>query len=63
MASVLNAKHWNSLELIKTNKGLRKNILNSALTYSNLENAYNGEERIVMGGFISSDVESGEITN
>ena len=44
VASVLNAKHWNSLELIKTNKGLRKNILNSALTYSNIEKAYKNKE-------------------
>ncbi len=63
VASVLDAKHWNSLELVKTNKGLRKNVLNSELTYSNIDNAYNGEHRVVMGGFISSDIETGEITN
>lgn len=63
VASVLDAKHWNSLEIIKTNKSLRKNVLDADLTYSNIEKAYNKEERIVMGGFISTDSESGEITN
>lgn len=63
VASVLDAKHWNSLEIIKTNKSLRKNVLDSDLTYSNIEKAYNKEERVVMGGFISTDSESGEITN
>ena len=63
VASVLNAKHWNSLELVKTVKGIKKNVLNADLTYSNLDNIYNGEQRVVMGGFISTDTESGEITN
>ena len=63
VASVLDAKHWNSLEIIKTNKSLRKNVLDSDLTYSNIEKAYNKEERVVMGGFISTDSECGEITN
>lgn len=63
VASVLDAKHWNSLEIIKTNKSLRKNVLDTDLTYSNIEKAYNKEERVVMGGFISTDSESGEITN
>ncbi|MBR2370273.1 MAG: bifunctional aspartate kinase/homoserine dehydrogenase I [Paludibacteraceae bacterium] len=63
VASVLDAKHWNSLEIIKTNKSLRKNVLDADLTYSNIEKAYNKEERVVMGGFISTDSESGEITN
>ena len=63
VASVLNAKHWNSLELVKTVKGIKKNVLNADLTYSNLDNIYNGEQRVVMGGFISTDTETGEITN
>ena len=63
VASVLDAKHWNSLELVKTDKGIKKNVLNSELTYSNIDRAYNGEHRVVMGGFISSDTETGEITN
>ena len=63
VASVLDAKHWNSLELVKTDKGIKKNVLNSELTYSNIDRAYNGENRVVMGGFISTDAESGEITN
>ena len=63
VASVLDAKHWNSLELVKTDKGIKKNVLNSDLTYSNLDRAYNGENRVVMGGFISSDAETGVITN
>ena len=63
VASVLDAKHWNSLELVKTDKSVKKNVLNAELTYSNLDRAYNGENRVVMGGFISTDAETGEITN
>ena len=63
VASVLDAKHWNSLELVKTNKRIKKNVLNADLTYSNLDRTYNSENRVVMGGFISTDAETGEITN
>lgn len=58
------ARHVNSLEIIKTEKWFDKNIASSALTESLIkEKLSSGPYPVVMGGFISSDKDSGEITN
>lgn len=58
------ARHVNSLEIIKTEKWFDKNIASSALTESLIkEKLFSGPYPVVMGGFISSDKDSGEITN
>ena len=64
IAAVLDAKWFNSLELIKTQEGMHKNALNQALTYSLLQEKMADLPAVsVMGGFISTDSESGIITN
>ncbi|MEE1182856.1 MAG: aspartate kinase, partial [Paludibacteraceae bacterium] len=64
MAAVLDAQWFNSLELIKTQRGQHKNALNQALTYSLLQEKMGNLPQVsVMGGFISPDSETGEISN
>ncbi|MBQ3930347.1 MAG: bifunctional aspartate kinase/homoserine dehydrogenase I [Paludibacteraceae bacterium] len=61
---VLGAKHFNSVELIKTKKYHKKNILDKPVTYRNLTAAFETLPKVsIMGGFIASDSTSGEITN
>lgn len=58
------ARHADSLKIIKTEKWFDKNIASSQLTERLiLENLADGPYPVVMGGFISSDKDSGEITN
>lgn len=61
---VLGAKHFNSPDIIKTKPYYKKNILDKAITYKNIASAFeNMPEVSIMGGFISSDSQTGEITN
>ncbi|MCM1291606.1 MAG: aspartate kinase [Prevotella sp.] len=61
---IKNARHFNSLEYIKTEKWFNKNIADAELTDSLIRQTFNSEFDIaVAGGFISTDRESGEITN
>ncbi|MDE6811730.1 MAG: aspartate kinase, partial [Muribaculaceae bacterium] len=58
------ARHVNALDIIKTEKYFDKNIAASELTDRLIkENLAAGSFPIVMGGFISSDKDTGEITN
>ena len=64
MAAVLNAQWWNSLDLIKTQQGAHKNVLDQATTYALLQNKKDNLAPVtVMGGFISTDSQSGEVSN
>lgn len=59
-----NASHADSLQIIKTERYFDKNIASAAITENLIkENLSNRQYPIVMGGFISSDKDSGEITN
>ncbi len=60
------ARHLNTLNLIKTEKWFNKNTADVALTEKLIkeyfkENSFNGP--VICGGFISTDRETGEITN
>lgn len=58
------ARHVNSLDIIKTEKYYDKNIAATELTERLIkENLAEGSYPVVMGGFISSDKDTGEITN
>lgn len=58
------ARHADSLGIIKTEKWFDKNIASAALTDSLIrEHLSSGPYPVIMGGFISSDKDSGEITN
>ncbi|MDE6330312.1 MAG: aspartate kinase [Muribaculaceae bacterium] len=58
------ARHADSLKLVKTEKWFDKNIASTRLTEQLLrEELSKGPYPIVMGGFISADKDSGEITN
>lgn len=60
-----NASHLDSLSVIKTEKWFDKNIASTELTTSLIRENLGGERSypIVMGGFISTDKDTGEITN
>lgn len=58
------ARHVNSLDIIKTEKYFDKNIAATELTDRLIKDTLSsGPYPVVMGGFISSDKDSGEITN
>lgn len=65
MAAVVGAKHVDSLELIKTHANWDKNVPDMPLTNKLIEeNVDTKKNRIVLcGGFISTDADSGRITN
>lgn len=60
-----NSSHINSLEIVKTEKWFGKNIADSKLTNENIKENFHPEEGkpIIAGGFISTDRDTGEITN
>lgn len=61
---IKNARHVDSLQIVKTEKWFDKNIASSDLTNSLLRKELaDGPFPVVMGGFISTDKDSGEITN
>ncbi len=64
LAFVLGARHFNSPDIIKTTEYHKKTILDKAVTYQNIAKAFEKLPAVsIMGGFISSDAKSGEITN
>ena len=62
---IAGASHVNSLDVIKTEKWFGKNIADAKLTEENILNHFHPEtgKPVVTGGFISTDRDSGEITN
>lgn len=61
---VIGAKHINSTEIIKTKKYHKKNILDKAVTYKNITTTFEKLPKVsIMGGFISADSTTSEITN
>lgn len=64
LSYVLGAKHFNSLDIIKTKPYHKKNILDKSATYKNISDAFSTLPQIsIMGGFIASDSRTEEITN
>lgn len=59
------AHHLDSLQIVKTEKWFSKNIADLALTTANIKHTFRDYPYAltVMGGFISTDRETGEITN
>lgn len=59
------ASHVDSTKVIKTEKWFGKNIADTALTNANILSAFHPEagKPVIAGGFISTDRDSGEITN
>lgn len=59
------ARHLNSLEIIKTEKWFGNNIAENKLTTDNIVKKFSPKEKrpIIVGGFISTDKDTGEITN
>ena len=59
------ATHFNSLDIIKTEKWFNKNIADTVLTDRNIKETLSlcKSKVAVIGGFISTDRDSGEITN
>lgn len=58
------ARHADSLRIIKTEKWFDKNIASTELTAKLIrENLAEGPYPVIMGGFISADKDTGEITN
>lgn len=59
------ARHADSLQFIKTERWFKKNIANIQLTERLIHERFDNctEQITVCGGFISTDVESGRITN
>lgn len=64
-AIIENAKHCNSLDFVKTEKWFNRNIADRPLTARLIKETLgeNLQTHIVTGGFISTDRDSGEITN
>lgn len=65
-AMLSRATHLNSLDIVKTEKWFGKDIAATELTDSLIKEALGKENMVfpvVMGGFISSDKNTGEITN
>ncbi len=62
---IKNARFHNSLDIIKTEKWFDKNIADAALTRNLIIKEFSNiaEGPHIMGGFISQDSDSGEITN
>ncbi len=65
IASVINGAKWvDSREIIKTAKVFDKNVCDFEATNPNVITQFSGHTGItVMGGFISSDSKTGEVTN
>lgn len=59
------SRHHNSLDIVKTEKWFGKNIADAKLTTANIQTTLTPKagEPIIIGGFISTDRDSGEITN
>lgn len=64
-AKAVGAVHIDSLSVVKTEKWFNRNIAAMDVTPALIKNAVEGAERfpVLMGGFISTDRETGEITN
>lgn len=64
-AKVTGAVHFDSLGLIKTEKWFNRNIAHMELTASLIKDAFSNQTEypVLMGGFISTDRDSGVITN
>lgn len=64
-AMIKNATHRDSTKIVKTEKWFGKNIADTRLTDSLIKEHINPEagNPVVMGGFISTDRDTGEITN
>ena len=63
-AMVDNASRHDSLAFVKTEKWFSKNIADKNLTYSLIQQEFAGlQNRAIVPGFISTDRDSGEITN
>lgn len=63
-AMIAGASRFDSLEFIKTEKWFGKNIADQKLTESLIKEAFNRPfDKAVVPGFISTDRDSGEITN
>lgn len=62
---IAGSSHINSLEVVKTEKWYGKNIADSKLTNNNIKSRFKPEagHPIIAGGFISTDRDTGEITN
>lgn len=70
IATVINGAMWiDSREIIKTRKSWDKNICDFDVTNPNIvkmwekANSSTSYPTLIMGGFISSDIETGEVTN
>ena len=58
------ARHFNSLDYVKTEKWFNKNIADTELTNTLIKDTFSDDYEIaVAGGFISTDRDTGEITN
>ena len=59
------SSHVNSLDIVKTEKWFGKNIADTKLTNENIKNEIHPENGhpVIAGGFISTDRDTGEITN
>lgn len=64
-AMIPTSSHVDSLAIVKTEKWFGKNIADTRLTTDNIIAAIHPEEGrpVIMGGFISTDRDNGEITN
>lgn len=61
---ISHARHVDSLDFIRTERRFNKSIASTELTTTLIEKLYEGGKGIVvMGGFISRDKETGQITN
>ena len=61
---ICGANHYDSLSIIKTEKQFNKHVVNFALTNELVIDSLSNLKHIaVMGGFISTDIKTGEITN
>lgn len=62
---ISNASHVNSLDIVKTEKWFGKNIADTDLTNKNIIDRIHPTEGhpVIAGGFISTDRDTGEITN
>ncbi|MBP5318519.1 MAG: bifunctional aspartate kinase/homoserine dehydrogenase I [Paludibacteraceae bacterium] len=64
IGKVLKADYKDSLSLVKTKPSHRKNLLDKAATYQNIQKSFaQTSQRTIMGGFIATDSQTGAITN
>jgi len=61
---IIGAKHFDSTKIIKTKEYHKKTILDKTTTYQNITSTFEKIPNVsILGGFISSDSNSSEITN